>query len=187
MTAIAPIFLTEVPRFVLVGEAPARDESRAHLEVILALRSAGKFPPGGKVLLGRDLSWLHGRRSPGLFEFVARTVHVNLLSSWPGRGRKGSEFPARRAKNAATDIAWEWLRGRPAKVEGLELEQPDLVLLAGRRVALAFGLSSFNYLELVRTAWGLVVVVPHPSGANPWLNSPARRRNCRRFLEDLGR
>jgi len=166
---------------ILVGEAPAADPTRRHLEVVLALRAAGKFPPGGRVLLARDLRWLHEKR-PALFEFTARTEYVNLLDAWPGTGRKGSEFPHEAAFRAAFNLTCElWRSG------------PERVLLAGRRVARAFGISSFEYLSPVPQASspmpeGIpVVVVPHPSGVNRWFNSPRDARQLRAFLEGLVR
>jgi len=154
--------------------------------VVLALRSLGKFPPGGRVSLVRDATYLH-RRAPALLEFVARTVHVNLLEEWPGPGRKGSGFPTGPAREAARGAAIAWRSGEAVLRGGLLVGRPRLALLAGLRVAGAFGIRGVPYFEPLEADFGRVAVVPHPSGVNLWLNRPANRRALRRFLEDLAK
>lgn len=66
------------------------------------------------------------------------------------------------------------------------------MLLAGKRVASAFGLDEEYLADPVAFPIGgrpvAVHVVPHPSGVNRWWNEPANRERARAFLaEDLGR
>lgn len=171
------------PEFWLVGEAPAADSSRAHLDVVLALRAVGRTPMGGAVRVGRDLPWLADNH-PGLFKFVGQTRHRNLLDEWPGRkagSRKGSGFPSGPARAAAYSVLEEVADGTRSLI-------PSRVLLAGLRVAAAFGLRAPQpYFTEVMVCGGIPFeIVPHPSGVSRWWNSSANQRQARAYLERLG-
>ncbi len=97
-------------------------------------------------------------------EFLRLVEPVNLLRRWPGTAGKGDRFPMRSARARAKGIE---LRGRVA-------------LLAGRKVAAAFGLPRADRAEGM--GWyplrgGFVTVIPHPSGVNLWYND-ADNRAC---------
>lgn len=107
-------------------------------------------------------------------EWRSTVYVVNSLSAWPGaaKGGKGSAFPMREARASADML----LRCGP-RVDGF-------VLLAGKRVANAFGLGSCAYFEdrvvpqnpFASAAYGgddtyKVVVVPYPSAVSHWRNS----------------
>jgi hypothetical protein len=68
-----------------------------------------------------------------------------------------------------------------------------LVLLLGRRVAHAFGVSGIGYFEPA-AVWSKVgpeavqrpaVVVPHPSGRSRWWNSRANRDAARAWFKKV--
>lgn len=106
---------------------------------------------------------LEGRE--GLLE---RVEAVNVLERFPGPdGAKGDRFPRGRARRRARHLLPS-LRGRT-------------VLLAGKRVAEAFGVNA-EYLTWHEHPEGFrVVVIPHPSGVNRWWNEPENRRRFRQF------
>lgn len=119
--------------------------------------------PSGEAFGGRSGRFLASLLGVGLPEFMATFDRVNLLSTWPGRsgGRKGHLFPLGEARRAALVMD---LRGRH-------------VVLAGRRVASAFGIGKAAFLEPAEAGKGEAscVVVPHPSGIVRWYNLPANR------------
>lgn len=92
---------------------------------------------------------------------------VNLLGKFPGKQGKGDAFPAGPAREAATRMD---LSGRP------------FVLLAGRKVAAAFGVGRMPYLEWFRLRGGMAAVLPHPSGINRWWNDADNVARAREFL-----
>jgi uracil-DNA glycosylase len=117
-------------------------------------------------------------RYMGLEDRETLRAHVellNVLRRYPGpQGDKGDAFPAGRARRAARRLTGR-LRGRT-------------VLLAGKRVAGAFGVRT-EYLEWDEHEAGFnVVVIPHPSGVNRWWNDSANREKFTKFaVELLGR
>ncbi len=88
---------------------------------------------------------------------------VNLLARWPGRGlgSKGHLFPLDEAKAGAAVLD---LRGRA-------------VVLAGRRVASAFGRRDAEFLEPLVLGRGEAWcrAVPAPSGIVRWYNRTCNR------------
>lgn len=61
----------------------------------------------------------------------------------------------------------------------------DLVLLAGKRVADAFGIRGVRYFEPCLLRGTIAYVVPHPSGVNRWWNVETNRYRARRFFAAL--
>lgn len=91
---------------------------------------------------------------------------VNLLEAWPGPdGAKGDAFPIDEARAAAARVRF----------------RTPVVLLAGHRVARAFGVRA-GYLEWTTLRGRRAAVIPHPSGINRWWNCPRNRRRARRFI-----
>lgn len=89
--------------------------------------------PGGEPFGGRSGAVLAAMAGLTFDEFRRRFDRVNLLRRWPGREpgqAKGHKFPLAAARHAAARLD---VRGRR-------------VVLAGRRVALAFGLRGFEFL-----------------------------------------
>jgi hypothetical protein len=105
-------------------------------------------------------------------DLLARVECVNVLRAYPGpEGDKGDAFPLDEARRASARL-YRRLKGRR-------------VLVAGKRVAAAFGMRA-EYLEWVDHEAGFeAVVIPHPSGVNRWWNEPKNRRRFRRFARDL--
>lgn len=110
---------------------------------------------------------------------------VNLVERWPGpsRGGKGDAFPMDQARRGALRVARLIARERPARV-----------LLAGRRVAEAFGWRGAPLLAWAEAevlvggrpvAEVAAAVIPHPSGVSRWWNDPANEGAARAFLADL--
>lgn len=97
---------------------------------------------------------------------------VNLLDRWPGPDSgNGSSFPP--------------AAGRAAAARFLERRRRRPVVLAGRRVAAAFGLARQPYLEWTRLPNGApCAVLPHPSGVCRWWNDPANVEAASRFLRE---
>ncbi len=168
------------PIYLLIGEAPAKDETKTNLHVTLACEALGLWRSFQDVV---DLPKIQAE-SPAMIEFVRRTDHVNLLRTWPGPGRRGSEFPLPVAKKAARALLKSPM---PAALE--------LILLCGRRVSYAFGFNQkLSYFETTSVEWVRTgkhpikiptVVVPHPSRINGWWNHDRNRKALRRFLESL--
>ena len=130
---------------------------------------------GGRPFDGRPGRCLASLAGMGLEGFLASVEAVNLLPRWPGRqtGGKGHLFPMHEARIAAERMLPR-LRGRA-------------VVLAGRRVALAFGLRGCTWLEAMPGALGAlsVAVIPHPSGIVRWYNCPKNRHKVGLFLKEL--
>ena len=169
-------------RYLLIGEAPARDEEKKGLHLSLVAR-AFEVHRDSPVVLSHP--------------FARAAIHVNLLQRWPGRDGRGSRFPAAGGIKMAQRMAarmrgdgprggcvggWEW--------HGFWRSQPDILILAGTRVRRAFQLPS-KTPHFCMTASPLLpafpaFVVPHPSGVSRWWNSPENRSIARTFLEILG-
>lgn len=123
--------------------------------------TGGGPPLGGRA--GRLLDRMAGRA------FVDACDRVNLLDAWPGHAGKASAFPAAEAREAAAAL--------------LAVDRHRVLLLAGKRVAGAFGLRRPEFLCWYPLAGGrLAGVVAHPSGVNRWLNVPLHRELTGRFL-----
>lgn len=93
-----------------------------------------------------------------------RAELVNLLRRWPGDQGKGDAFPIARARRAAGKF-------KPAGV----------VLLAGKRVAEAFG-ERRAYFEWFDLRGARAAVIPHPSGISHWWNEPANVARAAAFM-----
>lgn len=94
---------------------------------------------------------------------------VNLLQQWPGQDGKGSAFPLHDARVAAAAMLSVLPQGR-------------VVVVAGKRVAQAFGIRKPEFLRWYAVGGKVVGVLPHPSGINRWLNDPANREAAGTFL-----
>lgn len=95
----------------------------------------------------------------------------NVLQRWPGvgnAGEKGSRFPMAKARRAASRM----------KLEGV-------VILAGRRVAKAFGLGELEYFRWTTHRGATVAIIPHPSGCNRFYNDQANRIRAAKFLRGV--
>lgn len=156
-------------RVLLVGESPARNGEAGDAFVERLWRAVTNRPPIGCARTPRDDRLRRG---------LAKQVRArNLLDYWPGRDRwkseRGTRFPAAEAREAAAR-----LMKRPGPC--------DVLLLAGRRVALAFGADPVYFREVRPPAIGRqTFVVPHPSGLNRWWNDPLNRDRARAFLEHV--
>lgn len=161
-------------RYLLIGEAPARDPLKTGLQVTLALRASGILRPRAEI--GSALS----RLDEDLLSFIAATTHVNVLDAWPGRDGRGSAFPLRAARKAACRLGQSDLVGAH-----------DLVLLAGTRVREAMSISSkvphFTPAASPFILTRFVLTIPHPSGLCRWWNERHHRERAREFLRQLGR
>lgn len=143
-------------RPILIGQAPSQ-----------LTDSRGRIPFSGNS--GRFLAnLLQIPQAELLDRFDAR----NLLDVWPGKADdKGDAFPISAAKESAARI--------------LPTVNRRTVVLAGRGVATAFGLSDMEFLE--RRKVGLIdfVLLPHPSGINLWWNRLVNKRRAARLLREL--
>lgn len=98
--------------------------------------------------------------------FLETFDRINLLQTFPGRGKRDDKFPRRDARIAAAAI-------RP-------LLAHRHVILVGRNVAQAFGFEQFSYHEWFNYGFP-VAVVPHPSGRNHWYRKPGHEEIARDF------
>jgi hypothetical protein len=97
---------------------------------------------------------------------------VNVLDSWPGAaGQKGDRFPMGAARRAAARV---------------DLGGYDRVLLIGRGVAAAFGVSA-PFLVWFPLRGAEAAVVPHPSGVNHWWNDGSNKERARGFFREVFR
>lgn len=120
---------------------------------------------------GRFLASLLGLPLPELFRRLEAT---NLIGRFPGkavRPGKGDLFPTEEAKEAAAKL----------DVTGRE------VLLAGKKVAAAFGLKKVGWFEPTKLGKGerSAKVIPHPSGVNRWWNDEKNREKAKKVLKKL--
>lgn len=146
-------------RVLLVGEAPS-ESSDPHA------------PLSGRV--GARIEHLAHLRPGSLGRHFDL---VNLLDRWPGRtGKKGSDFPAEAAREAAKRLAI-LLEAEPAHRR---------VIFLGKRVAAAFGERKLEPCRWVERSFGgravEVAMIPHPSGVNRALNDPDVARAVGEFL-----
>ena len=146
-------------------------KSRRRKALLLVGEAGGLFgdgePFGGRI--GRRMSSLLGM-SPD--EFLRRVERVNLLARSPGRQpAKGHLFPLREASVSAASMP---LTGR-------------VVVLAGKRVARAFGLTDPPWLTPVVLGRGeaLCAVMPHPSGIVRWWNDAGNADEASRCLRRM--
>lgn len=92
---------------------------------------------------------------------------ANLYSrSMPRDGYKGSHFPVLLARR---------------KAKRFDLPPRAVVLLAGQRVAKAFGVKA-RYFEPCLLRGRVCYVVPHPSGVNRWYNVEINRHRAKHFF-----
>lgn len=117
---------------------------------------------------GRKLAELTGLSHD---EFLERFETRNLLNGYPGRSDTGGDlFTLALASEAATKATHDWADG-------------DVVVLAGRHVARAFGVYDLPYFQVAHV-WGGVslVVIPHPSSINRLWNDPETSERAARAL-----
>lgn len=160
------------PWYAFVGEAPSASTDG---EPPFVGRSGSRLA---------DLLTVPLRQLPMFFE-----LH-NLLSRHPGREGKGSAFPLEEATREARELC---------RAERIARHAPPYrrVLLAGHRVAEAFGISGGEYFQWVfpppardpqnSAANYIFAVFPHPSGINLWWNEAANARRARAFLQDCAK
>lgn len=117
-----------------------------------------------------------GRTGSGTFlnavagiNVISAVDAVNLLRRFPGKEGKGDAFPAAAARKSAARML-PGLAGRP------------IVLLAGKRVAAAFGVRRLEYFREFRLGASPAAIIPHPSGVNRWWNDAGNRRRASLFL-----
>jgi hypothetical protein len=127
------------------------------------------YPPQSAA--GRLLAYLGWTRA----QYLTTFARINLLSEWPG-----PSFPVGKARECV-----------PHVVAALH---PRPMLLMGKGVAAAFGVSVIPPLSLVKiplahrergTVLAEVAIVPHTSGRNLWYNDPANRLAVREFVNSL--
>lgn len=105
--------------------------------------------------------------------FLAAFERRNLLQAWPGHAGQGDAFPRQAARREAAALQRSFRDG-------------DVVVCAGRAVALCFGLAGttapfhWHVVHGVMVAW-----IPHPSGRNRLWNDPAILAQARPFLHAL--
>ena len=159
-------------RALVIGESPApRGTGGWSLSTALACRAAGVAPD-----LTRATAVAWSRLSERQRLLLLYAMNENLLQRWPGYQGRGSGFPRESARRAAAIFA------PPASA--------DVVLLAGRRVARAFGTDdAVPYFRALsrRGRWPRWYVVPHPSGVSGHWSDPAAAAALYAFLDRIAR
>lgn len=130
--------------------------------------SAKKGDPAFSSRSGDRLTKLLGCSLFDVFETV------NLLQEYPGSDEKGSRFPFGVAKEAATKLL-------------VEVDRDRHLILAGKRVAAAFGMENAKYFHTVtlKPVPIQITVIPHPSGVNFWWNKPENVEFAKGWLKAL--
>lgn len=125
---------------------------------------------GGPPLSGRSGARLAAMLGLRPEDLAARFELANLLERWPGPARGGgSAFHAAEAASAAASLDLEGRR----------------VVLLGARVARAFGVRRPEPLSVVDVRGSEALLLPHPSGASRWWNSPENREAAARALREF--
>lgn len=104
---------------------------------------------------------------------------VNLLSKWPGKGRKGDLFDIKEARTHAEDV-----------LLGTAHRPPSYILLMGRKVQAVFDLKGLEYLRRYKVhregfEGHIVIVFPHPSGINTWWNEPENAERAAKLMRKV--
>jgi uracil-DNA glycosylase len=151
----------------------------------------GQAPGITEVEAGRPFNGSSGRR---LFEWLAETgwqeiefratqYMTAITKCYPGRGRggKGDRVPKRSEQKLCA----------PFLDQELAFVRPKIILPVGGLAIRRF-LGAVPLVEVVGRAlpgedgqW--IVPLPHPSGANLWLNQPANRERVAQALAHLSR
>lgn len=152
-------------RIMVIGQAPGLNETK----------TGRPFDgPAGR----RLFSWL--RRAGFEEDGFRRTQYITAITKcYPGKkGSRGDRLPtAVERKLCAPFLARE-----------LELVDPEVIVPVGR-VAISRFLGKIKLAEAVGSRFErdgrLIVPLPHPSGANLWLNQPESRELLDRALAQL--
>lgn len=140
---------------LIVGEAPSKNE-------ITERPIEGRI--GRRLAACCDMS---------LDAFLAHFDRVNLLHVRQDTREKGFEFDGAAANHAAIQM-----RADNAFVKD------RIVLLLGRRVAMAFGCPQ-GYFERWFIDEAEAYVLPHPSGVNRWWNMAANEERMQTFMKAI--
>jgi len=97
---------------------------------------------------------------------------INLIDEYMGKSGKGDYFPLKLAKEKASQI-WPDLDSKY-----------DIVILAGKSVANAFGIKA-EYFQWIKINDINLVVIPHPSGVNRWWNDDSNKEKAKQFMRNL--
>ena len=165
------------PRPIFSGPATAR------------IMVVGQAPGSNEVKTGRPFDGPAGRR---LFdwlgeagfdeeEFRSEQYITAITKCYPGKkGTRGDRVPT----------AMERKLCAPFLTRELELVDPALIIPVGR-IAISRFLGKVRLDEAIGNAYArggrLIVPLPHPSGANLWLNRPASRELLERAIDCLRR
>lgn len=123
-------------------------------------------------------------------EFMADVglVAVNVCQRVQPRAKKGSQFNSKQMKIAIESTIAALLLVDRAN------EDRTFIMIAGKRLASAVGLTVKNYFERVRLPDKYVdlesydvecCMIPHPSGVNTWWNDRRNRSLARQFAYRL--
>jgi hypothetical protein len=130
----------------------------------------GRGGDPSRACTGRFMDALVNAAGITRWRYLRAFERTNLLPSWPGKAGKGDAFPMAEAKRLAAETP---TAGRT-------------ILLCGRRVATAFGVSA-PFLACERRGGATFWVLPHPSGLNRWWNDPENKRRAGDLVRDLAR
>jgi uracil-DNA glycosylase len=152
-------------RIMVVGQAPGRRE------VDLGLPFSG---PAGR----RLFAWL-AQAGFDEEEFRATQYITAITKCYPGKGRtRGDRVPTTAERKLCA----------PFLTRELALVQPELIIPVGRVAIDRFlGREKLDHLigRVHEQEGRLVFPLPHPSGANLWLNRPASKLLLQRALDHL--
>jgi len=164
-----------VPRPIFSGPATAR------------IMVVGQAPGKNEVKTGRPFDGPAGRR---LFTWLARAgfdeeefrknEYITAMTKcYPGKkGTRGDRVPSATERRLCA----------PFLERELDLVDPEVLIPIGR-IAISRFLGKVRLDEAIGNAYArgrrLIVPLPHPSGANLWLNRPASRELLERAIDRL--
>jgi len=163
-----PIFSgPRTAKIMVVGQAPGANE----------VKTGRPFDgPAGR----RLFSWL-GRAGFSEDQFRSSQYITAISKCYPGKkGTRGDRVPTAAERRLCA----------PFLAAELELVDPDLIIPVGR-IAISRFLGRVRLEDLVGTVHErggkLIIPLPHPSGANLWLNRPENRILLDRAIDRLRR
>lgn len=132
----------------------------------------GKGGDATKPIEGRVDARLAACSGLQLTEFLQLFDRINLLQEQPQDAPKGMAFNVKAAGRVARELERTFTPGMT-------------VVLLGKRVGAAFGMTKTDYFDWFALNHAKAVIVPHPSGASRWWNALDNELQMIKFMHKL--